>query len=505
MAETRPLWPALVLALAAGGANAQDGPLSAIDWLSDSVATRTALPIAPALPVESPAVRSALPESVTVEPLDRPDPAAAGLMRPESVGLPRALWAGATARDVIEALPKRLGGMLPANRQLLVTLLTVEQAPPGTGGTALLTARIDMLLAMGDLPRAARLMEAAGLTDPEIFRRWFDAELLTNNGNRACSRLRALPDISPTYSARIFCLARGGDWNAAALTLETGEALGVITAEEGTLLAHFLDPELFEGEPPLPLPDAPTPLSFAMFEAIGQPIPTARLPLAFAHADLRPVSGWKARLNAAERLARAGALPPDRLFAVYGERKAAASGGIWERVAAVRALDEALADETVTDLGPLLNRAWAEMQGGGLADPFAEAYASGLLALPVDSVPQDLVARIGLLSGAYAHAAARLGSGDPLASLAQGRPPQTAGSTLLAALGQGFDTPDAPEEGSGDAAPGLDMLHAIGLIEEGRTGNYSSLSAGLALMSRLGLAETARRAALEIALADDPA
>ena len=49
-------------------------------------------------------MRSALPEQVTVEPLDRPDPTAAGLMRPEGVGLPRALWAGAEGRDVIAAL-----------------------------------------------------------------------------------------------------------------------------------------------------------------------------------------------------------------------------------------------------------------------------------------------------------------------------------------------------------------------------------------------------------------
>lgn len=257
MAEVRLLWPALLAAVSAGAAAAQDGPLSAIDWLSDSVTTTAALPVRPIKPVEPPSVHSALPEQVTVEPLDRPDPAASGLMRPERVGLPRALWAGATGHDVIAALPKRLGGMLPANRKLLVTLLTVQQTPPASDGHALLMARIDMLLAMGDLPRAARLMEIAGLTDPEVFRRWFDTELLTNNGNRACARLRALPDISPTYEARVFCLARGGDWNAAALTLDTAEALGVVSAEDGALLARFLDPELFEGEPPLPCPTCP--------------------------------------------------------------------------------------------------------------------------------------------------------------------------------------------------------------------------------------------------------
>lgn len=305
MGDTARRGAALLLALvSAGPALAQQDPLSAIDWLSDSVAMPVVAPmgIAPR-PPEAPVVRSALPQSVSVEPLDRPDPAGAGILRPEAVGLPRDPWMGASGQAVIAALPDDPVTLLPASRRLLVTLLSVEQTPPATDSAAFLLARIDTLLSMGQLPRAASLMEAAGLTDPDIFRRWFDAELLTNNGNRACSRLRSLPDISPTYSARIFCLARGGDWHAAALTLKTGEALNVISSDDSALLARFLDVDLFEDMPPLQIPATPTPLTFAMFEAIGQSIPTARLPLAFAHTDLRTIAGWKARLEAAERLA----------------------------------------------------------------------------------------------------------------------------------------------------------------------------------------------------------
>ena len=43
-------------------------------------------------------------------------------------------------------------------------------------------------------------------------------------------------------------------------------------------------------------------------EAIGTPLPTAPLPLAFAHSDLRHTAGWKARIEAAERLVRTGAV-----------------------------------------------------------------------------------------------------------------------------------------------------------------------------------------------------
>ena len=94
--------------------------------------------------------------------------------------------------------------------------------------------------------------------------------------------LRATPDLAPTFPARIFCLARAGDWNAAALTLRTAQALGYVTPEEDALLQRFLEPELDDGET-LPPPDKPTPLVWRMFEAIGRvdsapdPAATAKL------------------------------------------------------------------------------------------------------------------------------------------------------------------------------------------------------------------------------------
>ena len=62
-----------------------------------------------------------------------------------------------------------------------------------------------------------------------------------------------------------------------------------------------------------------------MFEAIGQAIPTTSLAVAFAQADLRANIGWKARIEAGERLARTGAVSDNQLVGLYTERRAAAS------------------------------------------------------------------------------------------------------------------------------------------------------------------------------------
>jgi CheY-like chemotaxis protein len=234
-------------------------------------------------------------------------------------------------------------------------MLAKADPPADSGGRGtLLLARTDALLEAGALDQAAALLDDAGSLQPELFRRRFDIALLTGTEDLGCVQMRENPQLAPTFPARIFCLARSGDWNAAALTLRTAQALGFVTPEEDALLSRFLDPELDDGDFPLSRPAKPTPLVWRMLEAVGEPLPTNTLPLAFAQAELRDTAGWKSQIEAAERLARTGAVDPDRLLGLYMDRKPAASGGVWDRVAGVQALDAALAAQDVQAVAGVL-------------------------------------------------------------------------------------------------------------------------------------------------------
>ncbi|MCB1376313.1 MAG: hypothetical protein KDJ78_19450, partial [Rhodobacteraceae bacterium] len=215
------------------------------------------------------------------------------------------------------------------------------------------------------LQQAQSLLERAGPNEAAIFRRWFDVSLLTGHEDYACTAMRAAPGFAPTMQARVFCLARNGDWNAAALTLATGETLGYIDRADGDLLARFLDPDMFEGEPDLPPPVPLTPLDFLMREAIAQPRPPGALPLAFVNADLRREAGWRNQLLAAERLVRSQAITPNTLVDLYTDAKPAASGGIWNRVSAIQALDVALLAHDSEALSQALPDAYAMMEEVG--------------------------------------------------------------------------------------------------------------------------------------------
>ena len=104
---------------------------------------------------------------------------------------------------------------------------STRRAEPATGDGSLLLARIDRLLEIGALEPALALLELAGPAQPELFRRWFDIGLLTGRGGPRLRGAARTPAVSPTFPARIFCLARGGDWNAAELTLRLGAGAGL--------------------------------------------------------------------------------------------------------------------------------------------------------------------------------------------------------------------------------------------------------------------------------------
>ncbi|MES2144499.1 MAG: hypothetical protein V4516_09065, partial [Pseudomonadota bacterium] len=290
-------WAALAAALIPWAARAEsDAPLSAIDWLSQSVSTPagTKVPAADAKTGEPPVTSDGfLPDTVATSVIDGPSRDAIGLIPAAKSGLPDRLWGVGLTEEVAAHLTTEAVETLPALQDLFRTLLLAEARPPvdsdGTG--RLLLARIDKLLSLGALDEAQALIDAVGDTGPDLFRRSFDIALLTGAEDRACDRMRAAPDLAPTFPARVFCLARSGDWNAAALTLRTAQALGYITPEQDALLSRFLDPDLYEGEPTPAAPSPVTPLDLRMFEAIGEPLPSIGLPLAFARAELGPTNG----------------------------------------------------------------------------------------------------------------------------------------------------------------------------------------------------------------------
>lgn len=502
-------------------AYAQDGapaaPLSAIDWLSDTVtvaapmgdnASRATLPPQAG---EVPVSGGLAPDTaITTTILGGPSVDAVGLLAPAVTGLPRALWGTAAAQDVAAGIAGLQTEGIPALQTLAVKLLLAEaDAPPRAAPApegAVLLARVDKLLAMGALDQAFALIEAAGpATNAGLFRRAFDTSLLMGEEDRACTAMRATRGLAIAAPARIFCAARAGDWQGAHLTLATEDALGRIPEIEAELLGRFLDPDAF-GDTPLPPPPKPvTPLIWRIYDALGETLPTGMLPIAFAHAELSPRAGWKAQAEASERLARAGVLSPNQLLGVYTAQKPAASGGVWDRIKAFQTFDTAMAAQDPARINAALPPAYAAMKQAELEVPFADLYAEALAGQNLDPAAKTIAFELGLLSPAYERLAGAAGT-DPrrafLAGLARGDVAGLPATGALArAVAAGFSSPPLPDDLAqlvASRAVGMAILAAISRIQTGVLGEDRAVTEGLALLRALGLESAARRTALEL-------
>ena len=524
---------AVVAAFSAPAAFAEKRPLSAINWLSQSVKTPPATGVQPVQPdavtpsrvvngtqATLPAMAgevavtqsSALPQPVAVSVLGGPSPDAVGLLPANVTGFPRSLWGPGRSADIATAIGTvRLDG-LPALQGLLMTLLLAEaDAPPDSAGSGLLLmARIDKLLEIGALDQAQALINAAGPTNsPELFRRSFDVALLTGEEGRACEVMQGAPGLAPTLTARVFCLARASDWSTAALTLRTSQALGQTDPADDLLLTRFLDPDLFDGDP-MPAPPKPiSPLIWRIYDALGEPVSTATLPPAFAHAELSERAGWKAQIEAAERLAHAGVIAPNVLLGLYTDRTPSASGGVWDRADAFQRFDAALTKGDAEAVEQRLPLAYARMKDVELEVTFAALFANALSNLKLTGDAARISYELGLLSPDYE----RLSKGDAaaldarslfLAGLAVGSVKDlVAPDSMARAIAPAFIAPQLPadlEPMIAEGRTGEAILAAMGLITQGLGGELVKVTEGLSVLRKLGLEDVARRTAIELIL-----
>lgn len=505
----------LCAALGAGPVSAQsraqESPLSVIDWLGTQATPQPAARRQPnrANPNEAPVTKSALPPRVTVSPLGVGSPRAIGLVPNTVTGLPQNLWSGSTAEDLIDQIEDLPELRLPAAQSLLYTVLLAEAfAPQGDGhaGDELALARVRKLIRLGALDPALSLIEQAGVTtSPEHFDLWMDISLLSGTEDRACDVLGVSPHLTRNYATRIFCAARASNWDNAALTFGSAQALELLPQEQLALLDRFLHPEEFEGAPPLPAPRSMDPLSFRLFETIGEPMPTGTLPRPYAVADLRDIAGWKAQLEAAERLTRAGALPDNRLLGLYTDRAPAASGGVWDRVRDLQRFETALATGSPDAVAKTLPAVWIGMQEAGLEVAFATLFAEGLSKIALEGRAARIAFDVCMLSPLYEVAATTpskdIANTSLLRAIARGEAPAARPEGALpGAIHDAFKGAPPREHlvaGARDNRLGEVILQVLAMLQKGAQGDTTAMRDALATLRALGLEDTARRAALQ--------
>ena len=498
-----------LLFLIAPVATAAQEPLSAIDWLDAPVSVSVAAPRSVS-PDEAPIAKGVVTPDVAVMPLGAQRSDSVGLLPSATTGLPPDIWLASTTATLTAQLSAMPDHALPASQALYYTLLLAEAEAPSDAGadTAFLIARLDALRSYGAVDPALALLDRAGPATPALFDTWLDMALLAGAEDAPCAAMAKRPALTSRYSARVYCTARAGDWPTAALTFETAQSLDLLSPLEADLLAQFLDPETIDTGLDLAPTAGMTPLVFRLYEAMGRPLPTGGLPRAYAMADLRPTAGWKARIEAAERLAQTGALPPNRLLGLYTERKPAASGGVWDRAKAIQRFDAALGSASPARIAATLPEAWRAMRAHGLQIVFAELFGKQLLEHTLPEGPAaDLALRIALLSPNYEMAVSMAAATQPfLAGLAKGAPKAAQASTdMQQAIADAFAATGPSPDHAGllnTGKLGQAILSAALQLDTAGPRGHAQITSALSTLRAVGLEDTARRAALQLLLLD---
>ena len=355
--------------LLAGHAVAQQ-PLSAIEWLNDPAAQQADLPEGYRL--HDDIADSGAVETIEITELGGNTATGVGMLPLHVAGLPATVWSGADPDDIERRLAGLPLGLLPTANDILDRLL-LAQAP---SSDEILLIRLNRLFDAAKINHAFHLMQQQPITNPELFRSFFDVALLADQDGVACNQWSKNKALSDDPAINIYCRAILGDWDTAVMNYFTLSTLGDLRPIDDDLLRGFLDPELVDE---LNLPTAYlqliTPLEFRLRDSIGWPVPTTGLSAPFAYADLQPIAGWHAQLVAAERLAIIGSIPPATFKEIYTARVPAASGGVWDRVAAFQVTMAAAQTQNTAQLDKILGPLWAASKQAGLAPIMAKILA----------------------------------------------------------------------------------------------------------------------------------
>jgi hypothetical protein len=301
------------------------------------------LPLAPPPPPrQAPAITDVPPPAPPVSntsssdddfhatPLAPMDASWVGTLGPADGALPHSMW-GATPRALVAAglpllQPTTSPGLQDLARRLLLSDATAPSGQDVPGRPGLPELRLNRLLALGRLDGVKLIDTLPQVTASENFDRdSVELRFAANDGGGAC---RIVQDRVARYRnvwwdrALIACQALNGAYDQAALGLSVmrDQASGrdlVFEALIDTILGHRQKLDK--------LPE-PTPMRVALLAAAKLPLPadtlTAAGPAAlavWATSDKVPAAQ---RLDAAEKAAAFGALPPEALGLVYADIEA---------------------------------------------------------------------------------------------------------------------------------------------------------------------------------------
>ncbi len=379
-------------------------PLSAIDWLAEKIN-------------DPPNFYSNSLENTfnnnAIKKMDLPNVSnnSIGIFPSIRVGLNADLWKKNNEIEIVNKLNEISINDIYFFNRFYKRILLIEADPPlisnnvKFSGSLFLRARILKLIEMGALDDAeALIIEANPSKDSNLIDLWSQISFLTFRLDRFCHTILKGYHSNIKPSHKIICLARSGDWNAAALTLATYSSINEIKGDYEKLLINYLDneAELEINNTELCSNDVPLIIYLCNFSKRNSQ--NSIYKLKYLYGDLNRGKSIRSRINASEELVKSGALNPNVLFSNYKVNQPSTSGGIWARTKLIQDLEKKLENEAIDDsfLSNHLSLIIENFLKNNLISPFAEYYSERLNKIISENTSlNEQIIVFGILSGNY--------------------------------------------------------------------------------------------------------
>ena len=246
-----------------------------------------------------------------------------GLISAENTTFPASLWNRSDESILAKKITEIPELKLASTNKIFKRLLILDTEPPINAignknmGSMFLISRVDRLIEMGAIDEAETILDYIKNPNYDLLRRKIDVASITGRLQETCEKIQRHFNSSDILKFKIICMAREGDWNAAAILFSVGSTLKLFSSTEKKLLLNFLDPEINVEIEEEEIKANLSPINFYLFLSRGFIFNTKDLSPKYAYTLSTAGNKLVERIQSSEKLVKNFSMNSHHLFSLY--------------------------------------------------------------------------------------------------------------------------------------------------------------------------------------------
>ncbi len=295
-----------------------DEGISTSKWLNSKIEDKPVFTVLPEKPK-----RSSVITKVEESWLGNVNLNSIGIISAKNTTFPDNLWNRSDESVLAKKISEIPDLKLASANKVFKRLLILDTDPPintignKNMGSLFLISRIDRLIEMGAIDEAETILDYIKTPNYDLLKRKIDIASITGRLRGTCKKVRRHFNSPDILKFKIICLAREGDWNAAAILFSVASTLKIFSSTEKKLLLNFLDPEINVKIGKEEIKKTLSPVNFYLSLSRGSLFNTKDLSPKYAYTLSSAGNNLMERIQSSEKLVKNFSMNSHHLFSLY--------------------------------------------------------------------------------------------------------------------------------------------------------------------------------------------